>query len=268
LQIPLEITIEPQEGTTSFTVAAYEDGVRIGYAYVHELPRRHRGRSMLFVYDVEVSESHRGRGVGKAMLARLDELARERGIAEGFVLTEPDNAAANALYRSAGGTRVDVVMWDFSYVRGERTSLRPAGEDDVDRLVAWHADPDVSRYWDDETFTREEMAGRLEREDVDAWIVEADGDPVGYLQTHPAGLDMFLIPSARGRGLGPDAARAMTDHLLAQGRTRVTVDPYAWNESAVRAWQRAGFVEVARHPPDEEHTAEWIEMEYRPDAAR
>ena len=74
---------------------------------------------------------------------------------------------------------------------------------------------------------------------------------------------MFLVPSARGRGLGPDAARAMTEHLLAGGRTRVTVDPYAWNGGAVRAWQRAGFVEVARHPPDDEHTAEWIEMEYR-----
>jgi hypothetical protein len=43
----------------------------------------------------------------------------------------------------------------------------------------------------------------------------------------------------------------------------VTVDPYAWNEPAVRAWRRAGFVEVSRHPPDDEHTAEWVLMEYR-----
>jgi aminoglycoside 6'-N-acetyltransferase len=153
-------------------------------------------------------------------------------------------------------------------ISGERTSLRPADERDVDRLVAWHSDPDVARYWDDETFTREEMAERLARDDVEAWIVEADGEAIGFLQTHPEGLDMFLVPSARGRGLGPDAARAMTEQLLAVGRTRVTVDPYVWNEGAVRAWQRAGFVEVARHPPDEEHTAEWIEMEYRGDASR
>jgi aminoglycoside 6'-N-acetyltransferase len=154
-------------------------------------------------------------------------------------------------------------MAGFSVVRGDVVSLRPAREHDVDRLVAWHADPEVARYWDDETFTREEMAERLARDDVDAWIVESDGEPIGFLQTHPDGLDMFLIRSARGRGLGPDAARAMTNHLLAQGRTRVTVDPYVWNEGGVRAWQRAGFVEVARHPPDDEHTAEWIEMEYR-----
>jgi len=150
-------------------------------------------------------------------------------------------------------------------VRGRLTALRPAGAEDVDRLVAWHADPEVSRFWDDETFTHAEMEERLARADVDAWIVEENGVPVGYLQTHPEGLDMFLIPSARGRGLGPDAARAMARHLLDErGYARVTVDPYTWNEEAVRAWERAGFVEISRgHPPDDDHAAEWILMEFR-----
>jgi aminoglycoside 6'-N-acetyltransferase len=148
-------------------------------------------------------------------------------------------------------------------VRGRLTSLRPAGADDVGRLVTWHADPEVSRYWDDETFTHEEMQARFAREDVEAWIVEEDGNPVGYLQVHPDGLDMFLVPAARGRGLGPDAGRAMARHLHDErGRERVTVDPYAWNGGAVRAWERAGFVEVSRHEADEEHTAPWILMEF------
>lgn len=147
-------------------------------------------------------------------------------------------------------------------VHGQLTSLRPADVADVDRLVAWHADPEVSRYWDDETFTRAEMEARLARTDVEAWIVEEAGEPVGYLQTHAEGLDMFLIPAARGRDLGPDAARAMARHLIGQGRTRVTVDPYAWNEGAVRAWVRAGFVEVSRHPADDGHSAEWVLMEF------
>ncbi len=149
-------------------------------------------------------------------------------------------------------------------VRGRLTTLRPAGAGDVERLVAWHADPEVSRFWDGETFTRAEMQERLEREDVEAWIVEETGEPVGYLQVHEAGLDMFLAPSARGRGLGPDAARAMAKHLVHErGRERVTVDPYAWNEGAVRAWERAGFVEVSRHEAGGEYTAPWILMEFR-----
>lgn len=149
-------------------------------------------------------------------------------------------------------------------VRGRLTTLRPAGPDDVDRLVAWHADPEVACYWDDETFTRAEMEARLARTDVEAWIVEEADEPVGYLQVHPEGLDMFLVPAARGRGLGPDAARAMAEHLTRErGRKRVTVDPYAWNESAVRAWERAGFVEVSRHEAGGEYTAAWVLMEFR-----
>jgi len=149
-------------------------------------------------------------------------------------------------------------------VRGRLTALRPADAGDVDRLAGWHADPEVSRYWDDETFTRAEMEDRLARPDVEAWIVEEAGEPVGYLQVHSAGLDMFLIPSARGRGLGPDAAHAMARHLVDErGRTRVTVDPYAWNEGAVRSWERAGFVEVSRHEAGGEYTAPWILMEFR-----
>jgi aminoglycoside 6'-N-acetyltransferase len=149
-------------------------------------------------------------------------------------------------------------------VHGQLTTLRPADEDDVDRLVAWHADPEVGRYWDGETFTRAQMEERLARADVEAWIVEAGDEPVGYLQVHQAGLDMFLVPAARGRGLGPDAARAMARHLLGErGRLRVTVDPYAWNEGAVRAWERAGFVEVSRHEAGGEYTAPWILMEFR-----
>jgi aminoglycoside 6'-N-acetyltransferase len=149
-------------------------------------------------------------------------------------------------------------------VRGRLTTLRPANANDVERLVAWHSDPEVSRYWDGETFTRAEMAERLAREDVEAWIVEEKDEPVGFLQVHPEGLDMFLVPGARGRGLGPDAARAMAEHLVGErGRARVTVDPYAWNEGAVHAWERAGFVEVSRHEVDDEHTAPWILLEFR-----
>lgn len=149
-------------------------------------------------------------------------------------------------------------------VRGRLTVLRPADAGDVDRLVAWHADPEVARYWDGETFTPAEMQDRLVREDVEAWMVEEAGEPVGYLQIHSEGLDMFLVPSARGRGLGPDAARAMARHLVDErGWTRVTVDPYAWNEGAVRAWERAGFVEVSRHEAGGDYTAPWILMEFR-----
>jgi ribosomal protein S18 acetylase RimI-like enzyme len=93
------------------------DGERpVGFVLAHELPRRHGDRSKLFVYEVDVIESYRRRGIGSALLARLARFARERGIRTGFVLTEPDNGPANALYRSAGGaTDTVTVQWAFSY---------------------------------------------------------------------------------------------------------------------------------------------------------
>ena len=151
-------------------------------------------------------------------------------------------------------------------LRGRLTEVRPATEDDVELLVAWHADPDVARYWDDETFTPEQMRARLARPDVDPYIIEAEGAPVGYLQAwregSGGGLDMFLIPEARGKGLGPDAARALAGALRDQGWTRITVDPYVWNERAIAAWKRAGFEPVERRPAGGEHTADWLLMEF------
>jgi ribosomal protein S18 acetylase RimI-like enzyme len=97
-------------------LVAFDSARPVGFVLGHELPRRHGERSKLFVYEVDVAETHRRRGIGSALLARLAELARERGIRAGFVLTEPDNGPANGLYRSAGGaTHTVTVQWDFSY---------------------------------------------------------------------------------------------------------------------------------------------------------
>ena len=92
------------------------DGERpVGFVLAHQLPRRHGDRSKLFVYEVDVAETHQRRGIASALLAQLAELARVRGIRVGFVLTDEDNVAANALYRRARGTAEADVIWTFSY---------------------------------------------------------------------------------------------------------------------------------------------------------
>ena len=97
-------------------VAAFDGERPVGFVLAHALPRRHGDPSKLFVYEVDVAESHRRRGIASALLARVAELARERGIRTGFVLTEPDNGPANALYRGAGGATDSVALqWTFTY---------------------------------------------------------------------------------------------------------------------------------------------------------
>jgi hypothetical protein len=31
---------------------------------------------------------------------------------------------------------------------------------------------------------------------------------------------------------------------------------------AIRGWSKAGFVEVSRHPPDDDHSSDWILMRF------
>jgi hypothetical protein len=58
----------------------------------------------------------------------------------------------------------------------------------------------------------------------------------------------------------PDAARSLAQSLLDSGWQYVTVDPYAWNEQALRGWAKAGFVEVSR--------GEQVLMRFEPDSAQ
>ena len=134
-----------------------------------------------------------------------------------------------------------------SAVDGDRVVVRAATAGTTPRCsFGVHLDPDVMRFWDGRTFTDDEMAARITRPHVDPYIVEADGETVGYLQAwfgdtvDVAGLDMFLIPTARGRSLDSDAARTLAKYSITHaGRKRITVDPYLWNERAVRAGQQA-----------------------------
>jgi len=100
-------------------LVAFDDGeTPLGFVLAYELPRRHGDATQLLVYEVDVDEGHRRRGIGKALLGGLATIARERGIVEGWVLTDEDNEAAMALYRSAGGILPQqVTMWEFRYTQ-------------------------------------------------------------------------------------------------------------------------------------------------------
>jgi ribosomal protein S18 acetylase RimI-like enzyme len=107
---------EVLEDERTIFLVAFEDGEPVGFVLAHHLPRRHDPPAKLLVYEVDVAEAHQRQGVGKALLAELAEIARERGIRHGWVLTDDDNAAGMALYRSAGGREPrEVIEWEFDY---------------------------------------------------------------------------------------------------------------------------------------------------------
>jgi ribosomal protein S18 acetylase RimI-like enzyme len=72
---------------------------------------------MFLVYEIGVIDERRRSGVGRALLDTVRALAVERGVPEGWVLTNESNTTAMAFYAAMGGTRpsLDVAEWDFTY---------------------------------------------------------------------------------------------------------------------------------------------------------
>jgi len=83
-------------------VVALDDGDAVmGRIYANVLYRFEA--TDLLLYEVDVAEEHQRKGAGRAMIDFLSKLSAERGYREMWVLTELDNEAGNALYKSAGG---------------------------------------------------------------------------------------------------------------------------------------------------------------------
>jgi aminoglycoside 6'-N-acetyltransferase len=126
-----------------------------------------------------------------------------------------------------------------------RLALRPLLPDDADELRRIHRTPEVQRWWDEpeEDFPGEDPGStRL--------TILVDGAVAGMIQyweeTEPkyrhAGVDLFLDPVHHGHGLGTEAVRRVVRHLTEErGHHRITIDPAAANEPAIRAYGKVGF---------------------------
>jgi ribosomal protein S18 acetylase RimI-like enzyme len=95
-------------------VVALSDGTVIGFAsgvhYIHpDKPPE------LFINEVGVAPAHHNKGVGKAVMNELLRLGQGLGCVNAWVLTDRSNAAANGLYKSAGGEAEDseLVLYEF-----------------------------------------------------------------------------------------------------------------------------------------------------------
>ncbi|MBI3429981.1 MAG: GNAT family N-acetyltransferase, partial [Actinobacteria bacterium] len=136
---------------------------------------------------------------------------------------------------------------------GGRVELRSIKQDDFELLFRWLNDPEVYRWWGgkpiDSDIIQQKYLG-LRRPQVDGYIIEITGIPIGYAQRHQTGdhegsIDLFLAPEMRGRGYGGDAVGTLVEYLTqVEGWRRITVDPEQDNIPAQRFWRKLGFVET------------------------
>jgi [ribosomal protein S18]-alanine N-acetyltransferase len=96
-------------------LVAYDSDRPVGFVSGVELTHPDKGTEM-FLYELAVDESFRRRGIGRALVEALAALTREHGCYGMWVLTDDDNVAARATYRSAGGreaSRSLMLGWEF-----------------------------------------------------------------------------------------------------------------------------------------------------------
>ena len=133
---------------------------------------------------------------------------------------------------------------------GRRVHLRPAEPRDEAAFLAILTDPTVDAVVAIQSIRPADAREKATQDEIAVWAIEVDGAVVGLIQadeeTDPqyrhASIDIVLARSAQDRGLGSDAVRTVARWLLdVRGHHRLTIDPAASNERAIRAYERVGF---------------------------
>jgi aminoglycoside 6'-N-acetyltransferase len=127
--------------------------------------------------------------------------------------------------------------------------LRPLERRDADELRRIRRTPEVERWW----FEVEDAFPLSDEKGVTRLTIEVDGTVAGMVQFSEeleplyrhASIDLFVDPAFQNRGIGTQAIRHVVDMLVRErGHHRITIDPAAANEAAIRVYEKAGFRRV------------------------
>ena len=146
----------------------------------------------------------------------------------------------------AGGTAAPL----RPVLAGRIVTLRPGRPGDAGRLRAILAEPSVSRWWGDPAPAGELEASLRSDGPTVLLVVEIDGEVAGGIQYDEeddpqyrhAGIDIYLADRFQGKGAGAEAVALLARFLFQhRGHHRLTIDPAADNDRAIRCYARVGF---------------------------
>lgn len=140
---------------------------------------------------------------------------------------------------------------DLPVLHGERLTLRPLTDDDVEILLPAIYEPGTVEWWGD-TSDRDYQREGL-RNEGNAFAIVVGDETAGWLcfheETEPdylnVAFDILLRPAFQHRGLGADALRLLIRWFVeARGHHHFTIDPSATNDRAIKAYASVGFKPV------------------------
>jgi UDP-4-amino-4,6-dideoxy-N-acetyl-beta-L-altrosamine N-acetyltransferase len=133
--------------------------------------------------------------------------------------------------------------------------LRPLGEGDLDRLLAWRNLPEIARWmYSDHAIAPQEharwFAGALADPRRRYWIIEADGNPVGLANLYDLAPEhgrtswayYLADPSTRGQGIGAFVEYWVIEHVFGElGLNKLWCEVLIDNEPVWRLHEGFGF---------------------------
>jgi len=141
-----------------------------------------------------------------------------------------------------------------------RYAFRDMTADDLPMVRRWLVAPHVREWWGDPAEQYALVSGDLDEPAMDQYIVSSDGRAFAYLQCYDLtawnsgfgeqpkgtrGIDQFIGEADMvERGHGSAMIRAFVDERLRDGAPRIVTDPDPGNLSALRAYEKAGFMRI------------------------
>ncbi|MGJ7879184.1 GNAT family N-acetyltransferase [Streptomyces rochei] len=167
---------------------------------------------------------------------------------------------------------------DFSVkpvLTGERTVLRPFTEADAARMGEIVGDPEVRRFTGSPgheltpELLRSWYGSRSAQPDrLDLAVTDpADGEVLGEVVLHAwvpeersCTFRTLIGARGRGRGIGTEATRLIVGYAFEElGLHRVQLDAYAFNDRALRVYEKVGFVREGVRRKVERRDGVWVD---------
>lgn len=151
-------------------------------------------------------------------------------------------------------------------------SFAPLSTSHFSLLLKWLEMPHVKLWWDEDikwslelieqkysSYVREYKLENNEPKNIQAYIIEADRTPIGYIQIYNAydferssplinlpsklaAIDYFLgEPEYLNKGVGLLTLRTFLENFIDKQYTHVLVDPDRKNIAAIKTYKKAGF---------------------------
>lgn len=197
----------------------------------------------------------RGSGLARTLMAELERAASERGVSRVLLETGDRQHRAIAFYEALGYTRIPPYgdhadkWWAVCYekrITPADVTFEPASPDmpEVAALLVAYEAEFLSINTREETGWRGEAA----HQGLAMLLVRRDGLPVGcggirMEEAAAAELKrMYVIPEERGRGIATELMARLERMAAERGASRMVLDTTPRMESAVRLYERLGYV--------------------------